>query len=161
VTIGVLFVCTANICRSPMAEGAFRTMARRAGLDSGFTVDSAGTLGGHLGEPPALRAIIAASRRGYDIAGLRARQVVAADIARFDYVLAMDRCHLADLRWMVPHSLFERLRLFTSFDPSARAADVADPYGGSARDYERALDVIEAGCAGLLKALTPLAERAG
>ncbi len=81
-TIGVLFVCTANICRSPMAEGAFRTMARRAGLDSVFTVDSAGTFVGHLGEPPALRAIIAASRRGYDIAGLRARQVVAADIAR-------------------------------------------------------------------------------
>jgi protein-tyrosine phosphatase len=154
VTIGVLFVCTANICRSPMAEGAFRTMASRAGLDSVFTVDSAGTFVGHLDEPPAPRAIIAASRRGYDIAGLRARQVVAADIARFDYALAMDRCHLADLRWMVPHALFGRLRLFTSFDPSARAADVADPYGGSTRDYERALDVIERGCAGLLKALT-------
>ena len=56
-TIGVLFVCTANICRSPMAEGVFRSMAGRAGLDAAFTVDSAGTFGGHAGEPPALPGI--------------------------------------------------------------------------------------------------------
>jgi protein-tyrosine phosphatase len=159
-TIGVLFVCTANICRSPMAEGVFRSMARRAGLDSAFTIDSAGTFDGHAGEPPAPLAIKAAARRGYDIAGLRARQVVAADIARFDYVLAMDRRHLADLRWMAPPALFERLQLFTKFRQSIGAVDVADPYGGSARDYERVLDVIEAGCTGLLEALTPLAKKA-
>ncbi len=159
-TIGILFVCTANICRSPMAEGVFRSMARRAGLDSAFTIDSAGTFDGHAGEPPAPLVIKAAARRGYDIAGLRARQVVPADIARFDYVLAMDRRHLADLRWMAPPALFERLQLFTKFGPSTGAVDVADPYGGSARDYERALDVIEAGCTGLLEALTPLAKKA-
>ena len=89
-TIGVLCVCTANICRSPMAEGVFRSMAGRAGLDAAFTVDSAGTFGGHAGEPPALPAIKAAARRGYDIASLHARPVVAADIARFDLLLAMD-----------------------------------------------------------------------
>ncbi len=158
-TIGILFVCTSNICRSPMAEGVFRSMARRAGLDSAFTVDSAGTFGGHARRPPAPRAIEAAARRGYDIAGLRARQVVEADIVRFEYVLAMDRCHLADLRWIAPRALFERLQLFTSFDPSSRAVDVTDPYGGPMGDYEQALDVIEAACDGLLKALTPLAER--
>lgn len=158
-TIGILFVCTSNICRSPMAEGVFRSMARRAGLASAFTVDSAGTFDGYVGERPARRAIKAAALRGHDIAGLRARQVVEADIVRFDYVLAMDRCHLADLRWMAPPALFKRLQLFTSFDPSSRAVDVADPYGGSMEDYEQALDIIEAGCDGLLKALTPLAER--
>jgi low molecular weight protein-tyrosine phosphatase len=160
VTIGVLFVCTANICRSPMAEGAFRSMARRAGLDSAFAIDSAGTFDGHVGEPPTLRAVIAASRRGYAIGALRARQVVPADIARFDYVLAMDRCHLIDLQWMAPRALIGRLHLFTSFDSRSRSVDVADPYGGDARDFEGALDVIEAGCEALLKALTPLAERA-
>ena len=159
-TLGILFVCTANICRSPMAEGVFRSMARRAGLDSAFTVDSAGTFGGHARRPPAPRAIEAAARRGYDIAGLRARQVVEADIARFDFVVAMDRCHLADLRWMAPRALFARLQLFTKFGPSAGAVDVTDPYGGAAQDYERALDVIEIGCDGLLKALTPLAGKA-
>ena len=69
-TIGVLFVCTGNICRSPMAEGVFRSMARQAGLDSAFTVDSAGTYDGHTGEPPSRLAIEAAARRGYDISGL-------------------------------------------------------------------------------------------
>ena len=150
-TIGVLFVCTGNICRSPMAEGVFRSMARRAGLDSAFIIDSAGTYGGHAGEPPSLPAIKAAARRGYDISGLRARPVVAADIARFDHVLAMDRGHMAVLRRLAPRAHVGRLQMFA-------AADVADPYGGSERDYERALDAIEAGCRDLLARLTPEAK---
>ena len=51
-TIGVLFVCTANICRSPMAEGVFRTLAQRAGLEAAFAIASAGTTGIHAGEAP-------------------------------------------------------------------------------------------------------------
>jgi protein-tyrosine phosphatase len=146
-TIGVLFVCTGNICRSPMAEGVFRSMARQAGLESAFTVDSAGTYGGHAGEPPSQLAIEAAARRGYDISGLRACPVMAADIARFDHVLAMDRGHMAALRLLAPRELIGRLRMFAN-------TDVADPYGGNERDYERALDVIEAGCRALLATLT-------
>ena len=143
-TIGVLFVCTGNICRSPMAEGVFRSMARRAGLDSAFTIDSAGTYDGHAGEPPSPLAIKAAARRGYDIAGLRARQVVAADIARFDHVLAMDRSHLAELRRMAPRELFGR----RGADVRARPSTSPIPMAARERDYERALDLIEAGCTG-------------
>ncbi|MGZ3342124.1 MAG: low molecular weight protein-tyrosine-phosphatase [Reyranella sp.] len=146
-TIGVLFVCTGNICRSPMAEGVFRSMARQAGLEAAFTVDSAGTSAGHAGEPPSRLAIEAAARRGYDISGLRARQVAAGDIARFDHVLAMDRSHMAALKRLAPRELAGRLEMFAS-------TDVADPYGGNARDYERALDAIEAGCRALLAMLT-------
>jgi low molecular weight protein-tyrosine phosphatase len=160
VPIGILFVCTANICRSPMAEGVFRTMARRAGLASAFSVDSAGTFDRYVGEPPARAAIKAAALRGYDIRSLRARQVTVADIARFDHVLAMDRSHLDYLRWMAPSVLHERLRLFTVFDPSSTAVDVADPYGGDARDFDLALDVIEDGCDSILKAFAPAPERA-
>jgi protein-tyrosine phosphatase len=90
-------------------------------------------------------------RRGYDIASLRARPVVAADIARFDHVLAMDRGHLVELRRLAPRGLTERPQMFTS-------VDVADPYGGTARDYERALDLIETGCKSLLEVLTPEAK---
>ena len=159
-TIDVLFVCTANICRSPMAEGAFRSMARDAGFEAAFYVDSAGTFGGHVGQPPTFPAIRTAARRGYDIARLRARQVTAADIPQFDYIVAMERSHLVELRWMSPRDSFDRLRLFSEFCPPGSPLDVADPYGRSDRDYEEALDLIEAGCRGLLNVLEPYARKA-
>lgn len=158
-TIGILFVCTANICRSPMAEGVFRTLARNAGLEPAFSIASAGTANIHVGEPPTPAAIEAAARRGYDIAEQRARQVTKEDIVRADYVLAMDRSHMADLRWMAPRDdKTDRLQMFTKFGPMPGIIDVQDPYGGTQQDYERALDLIVAGCKGLLVALTPQAK---
>jgi protein-tyrosine phosphatase len=151
--IGVLFVCTGNICRSPTAEGVFRAMAQRNGLAGAFHVDSAGTYDGHAGEPPSREAVRAAARRGYDIAGLRARQVVPQDLRRFDHVLAMDRGHLRALRAMAPPDLRDKPRLFLATAPGLGLHDVADPWYGTVDDYERALDTIEAGCAALLNHL--------
>jgi protein-tyrosine phosphatase len=159
-TIGILFVCTANICRSPTAEGVFRTMVKSAGLESAFTIASAGTSNVHVGSPPSPPAVEAAARRGYDLSGLQARAVTKEDIAKADYVLAMDRSHLADLRWMAPRDKADCLQLFTKFGPMPTITDVRDPYGGTPQDYERALDLIEAGCKGLLKALTSEAQAA-
>lgn len=156
-TIGILFVCTANICRSPMAEGVFRTMARTAGLESAFRISSAGTSGSHVGEPPTGFAIDAAARRGYDIAAQRARQVTREDLGQFAHVLAMDRSHLAELRWMAPRDSTVDLQLLTSFGPMPSILDIRDPYGGDEQDYERALDLIVVSCKGLLAAFTPAA----
>src|SRR6187551_501629 len=93
----ILFVCLGNICRSPTAEGVVRAIAAREFPGLALEVDSAGTADYHVGKPPDRRTIAAARRRGYDLDGLRARQVTRADLARFDLILAMDRDNLAEL----------------------------------------------------------------
>ena len=93
----ILFVCLGNICRSPTAEGVLRAIAEREFPELKVVVDSAGTANYHVGEPPDRRTVSAARRRGYDLAGLRARQVQAEDFHRYDYILAMDRSNLSEL----------------------------------------------------------------
>jgi protein-tyrosine phosphatase len=159
-TTKVLFVCTANLCRSPMAEGVFRALVERAGLADAFEIDSAGTSGQFVGQPPAPEAIEIAASRGYDISGMRARQVTADDIARFDYPLAMDGSHLVEMRWLAPRVLTGKPKMFLSFGPPIGVTDVLDPMGGPKAGFVRALGLIEAGCKGLLEELTPAAKRA-
>jgi protein-tyrosine phosphatase len=152
-SIGVLFVCTGNICRSPTAEGVFKAMAQREPLATALEIDSAGTYDGYAGEPPSKLAVEAAARRGYDLTGLRARVLMPSDVARFDYVLAMDRGHLQILRRIAPRVVSQRPRLFMNFAPALAIDEVPDPWGGPRAGYERSLDLIEAGCTGLLKHL--------
>ncbi len=148
--IKLLFVCTGGICRSPMAVGVFSALAARAGIGHLVEVDSAGTYNGNAGRPPPLPAIEAAMRRGYDISDARARQLMTEDVIRFDYPLAMDRTQLASMRWLAPGGLTEKPRLLMKYASSPGVTDIVDPYGGTTRDYERALDLIELGCRGLL-----------
>ena len=153
-TISVLFVCTGNICRSPMAKGVFTTLVRRAGLAAAFTIDSAGTYEGHVGKAASLLAVEAARRRGYDIADHKARLLTSEDLERFDHPMAMDRTHLAAMRWMAPRKLQDRPQMLMRSAPELNIIDIPDPYGGPAPGYEKALDLIEAGCKGLLARLT-------
>ena len=148
-TIGVLFVCTGNICRSPTAEGVFRSMVERDGLSDRFTIDSAGTYHGHIGSAPSKLAVEAAARRGYDLAPLRARLLEPEDVARFEYPIAMDRGHLAALRRISPVQYLDRPKMLLDFAPELGLRDVADPYGLTRDDYERMLDIVEQGCRGL------------
>jgi protein-tyrosine phosphatase len=148
--IGVLFVCTGNICRSPTAEGIFAGMAHAAGLAGQVRIDSAGTSGYHVGEPPDSRAQEAARARGVEIGSQRARRVIPEDFARFDLILAMDRSHLTALQRMAPAGTEERLRLFLDFAPHLAEDDVPDPYYGGVSGFDRVFDMIEAAAAGLL-----------
>lgn len=145
----VLFVCMGNICRSPTAEGVFRRRAREAGLDALVEADSAGTHDYHIGEPPDARSQQAAARRGYDLGGLRARQVAVEDFAAFDYVLAMDRTNHAALLRLCPQQYRDRVRLFLDFAPACGVREVPDPYYGGARGFEAVLDLVEAAAQGL------------
>src|SRR3954468_11359171 len=149
-TTRILFVCLGNICRSPTAEGVVRTVAARQYPRLGIKVDSAGTANYHVGEPPDRRSAAAARRRGYDLSSHRARQVVAQDFAEFDYILAMDAANLAELGRLAQARTRARLALFLEFAPEAGCQEVPDPYYGGVTDFERVLELCEAGAKGLL-----------
>src|SRR3546814_2917798 len=84
----VLFVCLGNICRSPLAEAAFRREAEAVGLE--VEIDSAGTGDWHIGHPPDARALAKAKAEGIDIAHYRARQVTPDDFHRFSHIVALE-----------------------------------------------------------------------
>jgi protein-tyrosine phosphatase len=147
----VLFVCLGNICRSPTAEGVLRVLAAREAPELFLEVDSAGTAGYHVGEPPDPRTRQAAARRGYDLSALRARIIEPEDFQRFDLILAMDRDNLRVLRSRAPAAVHERLRLLLEFAPhDGGPEDVPDPYYGGPNGFEEVLDLIEAAARGLL-----------
>jgi len=150
----ILFVCMGNICRSPTAEGVFRTIAARTGLVGRVRIDSAGTHGYHVGSPPDWRATQAALKRGYDIAPLRARQVEVVDFTRFDRIYAMDRMNLGVLTDMQPKEFSGELALFLDVAPDLGVRDVPDPYDGGPEGFERVLDLIEHASAALARELS-------
>ncbi len=148
----VLFICMGNICRSPTTEGVFRAQVAAAGLAGQFEIDSAGTHGYHVGAPPDERSQEHARRRGYELGGLRARQLVAADFERFDLLLAMDEDNLARAARLATPAQRARLQLFMQYAPGLGKA-VPDPYYDGPEGFEQVLDLVEAASAGLLKAL--------
>lgn len=149
--IRVLFVCAGNICRSPTAEGVFRHSVASAGLGQKVFLDSAGTHGYHVGHPPDRRAQLAAAQRGYDIAGLRARQVTGQDFIEFDYILAMDLDNLSHLKQVAPAQHHEKLALFMDYGSARQGEEVPDPYYGGAQGFELVLDMAEDAAQGLLQ----------
>ena len=151
--MNVLFVCTGNICRSPTGEAVLRHMAGAAGFGDAVTIDSCGTHAYHVGQPPDARAREAGERRGYDFSGQRARTLSPADFDRFDLILAMDSGHFDRLMRAAPPARAGRVRRFLEFAPATGRRDVPDPYFGGAEDYELALDLIEAGCRGIVAML--------
>ena len=141
--IGVLFVCMGNICRSPAAEGVFRAIAKRAGWTRRLIIDSAGTHDYHIGEPPDVRAIASAQRRGYDIRKLRARQIDTKDFSRFHWILAMDRNNLHRLMELRPPDFAGHIGLLLDLAPHVGVREVPDPYYGGPDGFERMLNLIE------------------
>ncbi len=149
----ILFVCTGNICRSPTAEGVFRAVVEREGLADRFVIDSAGTHGYHVGDPPDPRAIGHAKRRGYDISGLCARRIAAEDFERFDLILACDHGHRTLLRRLADNAQHGRIAMFLDYAPELGISEIPDPYYGGPAGFEHVLDIVERASAGLLAAL--------
>ena len=149
----VLFVCMGNICRSPTAEGVFRSVLEQRAPELRVEVDSAGTHAYHLGHAPDPRACRAAQRRGIDLTKQRARRVTVEDFERFELVLAMDELNWAQLIELAPPEYRHRVRLFLEFAPDAGRRDVPDPYYGGSNGFEFVLDLVEQASTGLLEYL--------
>lgn len=149
--ISLLFVCLGNICRSPLAEGVFRSLVEEAGLSERFEIDSAGTGAWHVGEPPDARAAMVASQHGVRLE-CRARQVGPDDFQRFDYIIAMDRENLRNLERMAAAAGSDaRIRLLREFDPEGDGDEVPDPYYGGASGFETVYDIVSRSCRTLLQ----------
>src|SRR5664279_6259993 len=143
----ILFVCTGNVCRSPMAEGIFRQAVQ--GRDD-YRVTSAG-LGAAEGAPPSAYAVQAVKELGIDISGLRSRMLTAELVQQADYIFGMTHSHLDTVAMLYPQAA-EKTFLLREFDETLDAfdKDISDPIGGSYEVYLNCRDQIEQGIASLL-----------
>ncbi|MAY81043.1 MAG: phosphotyrosine protein phosphatase [Deltaproteobacteria bacterium] len=142
----VLFVCLGNICRSPLAEGVFRHLVQEQCPSSDYTIDSAGTGGWHAGSQPHEGSIDIAEKHGIDISGQQSRQVLAKELSKWDWVIAMDNANRNNLLRIGADP--NKTKLLLSFIPPGYNREVPDPYydGG----FDRVYELIEQGCSYLL-----------
>ena len=134
-TASVLFVCLGNICRSPLAEAAFRSAADAAGLE--VHIDSVGTAGYHVGQPPDPRSITTAAARGIDIRHYRGRQLAISDFHEFTHIFAMDHENLRNVEARAPEGASAKISLLLDLLPHRAGHAVADPYYGGDDGFER------------------------
>jgi len=153
----ILFVCMGNICRSPTAEGVFRSLADEFLIKYDLKIDSAGTLSYHAGESPDHRASKAAKNRGYDLSKITARAVSDCDVETFDLVLVMDKDNFDNCQRQAIASGHEkqlnRIKLFLDYSKQSSYTDVPDPYYGGAKGFDLVIDLIEDASRGLIEAI--------
>jgi len=150
--IQVCFVCLGNICRSPLAEGVFRTLVEQEGLENKVFISSAGVGNWHVGEPPDERMLKTARKNGINLTS-RARQFQRGDFHKTDLILAMDESNLLALQQMAPAAdAREKLRLFRSFDQDNRGdLNVPDPYYGGAGGFDHVFEIVNRTCPRILQ----------
>ncbi len=141
-----------NICRSPSAEGVFRYLAEQRGVQDNFEIDSAGTGGWHIGNPPDERAQLAAQARGIDLSSLRARQVAESDLDYYDLIIVMDSDNLTRLKQLSSPSNSHKITLMLAYSESEQN-EIPDPYYGGEHGFDRVLDLLEDACDKLIDQL--------
>src|SRR5213596_2387520 len=144
----ILFVCTGNVCRSPMAEGIFRQAIRSR---SDYRVLSAG-LGAMEGQPPSVYAVQAVRELGIDISGQRSRMLTAELVQEADYIFGMTHSHIDTVMLLYPHAA-EKTFLLREFDETLDLfeKDISDPIGGAYEVYLNCRDQIEQGIVSILR----------
>lgn len=147
----ILFICMANICRSPSAEAIFRHKANQAELS--LTIDSAGTNSSNAKDKPDHRAQKAGMARGYSFDKIKSRKVTAKDFETFDLILAMDNNNVEALKKVAPEHLHHKIQLFLEYANNHEESEVPDPYYGGAKGFQFVVDLVEDASDGLLDKL--------
>lgn len=147
--VKVLFVCLGNICRSPMAEAMFRDLVKREGLEHKITVDSAGTGDWHLGKPPHQGTQDILSQHQISFEGQVARQILAADLNEFDYIVAMDSQNEKNIHKLKSLQSSAKIVKLLDYVPESEKVDVPDPYFTG--NFQEVFDLLKIGCERLLK----------
>lgn len=148
--IKIVFVCTANICRSPMAQGIFQGLIESEGLRRRFKVDSAGTHVSQAGASPDKRAQQVTLAHGVDIGWIRARNIRKSDFSSYDYIVAMDLQNMRALEQQLPEGFCGKLSLMLDFAPEFGESEVPDPYYGNLAGFEHVFQMLEIATRGLL-----------
>jgi protein-tyrosine phosphatase len=149
----LLVVCLGNICRSPIAEGVLRERIASSPLAGRVTLDSAGTGDWHIDQPPDRRAIAKAREHGIDIAGLRARQIVASDYHDFDWLLCADRSNLRTLQSLAPRGCRGQPALLLEWAGMAGELEIPDPYTGGSEHFEHVFQLLDKAAEGIVERL--------
>lgn len=145
----IVFVCRGNTCRSPLAEA----YARQAAVGLPVTVASAGVRPAALGGPASAGALAVAARAGLELSSHATRAADAAWLATADRIVALETAVRDDLRSSLPVALHGRIGLLMPYAPALGLADVADPWGGTDADYDRAFALIRTGVDALVASL--------
>ncbi|MEL7190419.1 MAG: low molecular weight protein-tyrosine-phosphatase [Pseudomonadota bacterium] len=149
----LLFVCLGNICRSPLAEGAMRAAAERAGLD--IEIDSCGTAAYHIGSAPDPRSIEVAAGHGVDISGLAGRQLTQEDFTRFTHIFAMDHQNLRNIKTARPPKARAQVMLLMDMVPGREGEAIADPYYDGDDQFEITWADVNAAAEAIIESLSP------
>lgn len=144
----ILFVCTGNICRSPMAEAVARHKIEEKGLKDRIVVDSAGTHAYHVGEAPDYRTLKLCAEKGIKTEGLLARQIRPADFERFDLILGMDQGHISHMERVAHPDFHSKISLMMEY-AELGSLEVPDPYYGGMEGFYEVFDMLD-------RALDPL-----
>jgi len=147
----ILFVCMGNICRSPTAEGSFRSIVLKQELSDFFEIDSAGTHAYHIGNPPDSRSQQTAKKYGIDLSNQKARQVHEIDFYYYDYIIAMDTDNIQILRSIRPADSQSQIKLLLDYLPDTSFQSVPDPYFEG--KFDEVFEMIYAACASFLENL--------
>jgi len=146
----IVFICWGNICRSPAAEATFRKLVEQERLTDQITIDSAGTIAQHQGNPPDQRMQNAAKARSLPLTG-SSRMVEKSDFEEADMLITMDDFNFSELSKLAPHNDFKaKIVPFCNFVHSDDT-EVPDPYYGGPSGFEKVLDLLEDGCVNLLQ----------